>query len=123
MRTAVVAVAILALVFVVSLGSAEDTKDKAKHTIKEVMKIAHKDGLLKKVTKGEASKDEQKQLVELYKDLAKNTPPKGDPELWKKNTARMVALAEAVVNGDEKAAKTLAKTVNCGACHKEFKGK
>ena len=68
MRTAVVAVAILALGFVVSLGSAEDTKDKAKHTIKEVMKIAHKDGLLKKVTKGEASKDEQKQLVELYKD-------------------------------------------------------
>jgi hypothetical protein len=122
MRTAVVGVAVLALAYLVGTGNAGGDKDKPKHTIKEVMKIAHKDGLLKKVAGGTASKDEQKQLAELYKALSQNTPPMGDAQVWKKNTARMVALAEAVVNGDEKAAKTLAKTVNCAACHKLFKG-
>jgi hypothetical protein len=87
------------------------------------MKLAHKDGLLKKASAGDASKDEQKELLALYKDLSKNMPPKGDPEAWSKQTARMVAVAEAVVNGDDKAAKQIAKTVNCAACHAKFKGK
>src|SRR5947209_13416953 len=111
MRTMVVGLAILGVALLVSMGTAQDAKDKPKHTIKEVMKVAHKGGLLKKVTGGQASKEEQKELAELYKSLSQNKPPMGDVEVWKKNTARMVALAEAVVNGDDKAAKTLAKTV------------
>jgi hypothetical protein len=124
MRKVVVVVASLSLGYLlVSLGSADEVKDKPKHTIKEIMKLAHKEGLLKKVSGGDASKDEQKELLALYKDLSKNVPPKGDAEVWKKQTARMVAVAEAAVNGDDKAAKTLAKTVNCQACHSKFKGK
>jgi hypothetical protein len=123
MRFTVGVVASLALAFVVGLGAADEVKDKPKHTIKEIMKIAHKDGLLTKVKEGQASKEEQKELLALYKDLSKNVPPKGDPKAWSTQTARMVAVAEAVVNGDAKAAETLAKTVNCNACHKQFKGK
>jgi hypothetical protein len=113
-----------ALGFVFFLGSPEAGEKKdPKHTIKEVMKMAHKEGLLKEVTGGTASKEQQKELLELYTSLSQNKPPRGDEKLWQKNTTRMVALAKAVVDGDEKAAKLLAKTVNCAACHKEHKGK
>ena len=123
MRITAFVVTSLVLAGLVGLGSADEVKDKPKHTIKEIMKIAHKEGLLNKVKEGQASKEQQKELLELYQDLSKNVPPRGDAEAWKKQTARMVAVAEAVVNGDEKAAKTLAKTVNCAACHQKFKGK
>jgi hypothetical protein len=123
MRMMALAVTGVMLTGLVGLGSADEVKDKPKHTIKEIMKLAHKDKLLNKVTGGTASKEQQKELLELYQDLSKNAPPRGDAEVWKKQTARIVAVAEAVVNGDDKAAKELAKTVNCTACHQKFKGK
>jgi hypothetical protein len=123
MRMTALALAGVMVAALVGLSSADEVKDKPKHTIKEVMKQAHKDKLLNKVTGGTASKEQQKELLELYQDLSKNVPPRGDLEAWKKQTDRMVTLAEAVVNGDEKAPKQLVKTVNCQACHQKFKGK
>ncbi len=123
MRMTALCLAGVMLACLVGLGSADEVKEKPKHTIKEIMKLAHKDGLLNKVKGGQATKEQQKELLELYQDLSKNVPMRGDAEVWKKQTARIVAVAEAVVNGDEKAAKELAKTVNCQACHQKFKGK
>jgi hypothetical protein len=124
MRTAVVSgVSILALTLLVGIetSSAGGKKD-AKYTISEVMQKAHKSGLLKKVATGKADAGEKKELVELYTALAANKPPAGELAAWKKTTGNMLKLAKAVADGDEKAAKQLGKAVNCGACHKAFKG-
>ncbi|MDB5294486.1 MAG: hypothetical protein JWO31_469 [Phycisphaerales bacterium] len=93
-----------------------------KHTIKEIMHKAHKDddALLKKVTGPKATHDDAVALLELYKDLAANKPPKGDQADWDKRTADIVAASEATTKGDKvdaKAVATLKKTVDCKACH------
>ncbi len=111
---------IATLAVALCLGT-NDAGEKAKHTIPEVMKTAHKGGLMKKVAAGEANDDEKKQLVELYTSLSQNKPPMGDEGEWKKKTTALVKAAEAAAKGDEKAAKSLPKLANCAACHKAHK--
>src|SRR5438876_4771674 len=91
--------------------------------IKEVMKMAHtgKPTLLAKVAGGKASDDEKKMLVELYENLGKNKPPKGDEDEWKKKTEDLVAAAKDVAAGTKGANAKLQKASNCGACHGKFK--
>ncbi len=99
----------------------EDDEEEPKYTISEVMKEAHKSGLLKKVTGGEASRGEKETLLELYQALAKNEPPKGEDKSWKEKTTAIVKAAQAVYDGDPDAEETLAKAVNCRACHTAHK--
>ena len=115
------AASLLTVMGVVLILGDNQAGEKAKYTIKEVMKEAHKDGLLKKVASGNASETDKKHLAELYKALSQNTPPKGDAEDWKTRTVAMVKAADLAVMGDEKAAKSLQKLVNCAGCHKEHK--
>jgi hypothetical protein len=96
--------------------------DKPKNSIADVMKKAHKEGLLKKVTGGKADDAEKKELLALYEDLAKNKPPKGDEEGWKKKTEAIVKAAKEVSGGDAKAVKALGKATNCKACHDAHRG-
>jgi hypothetical protein len=113
---AVVAVALMCNSNVEGVGDKKD--EKPKYTIKEVMKEAHKSGLLKKVQAGTAEKSDREKLAELYKALALNTPGKGEKEEWKKTTEVMVKLAtEAIADPD--AGKKI--KVDCGACHGKFK--
>jgi mono/diheme cytochrome c family protein len=112
-------IAMLGLVFCLSEPRAGDDK-KPKYTIKEVMKKAHKDGLLKKVASGKADEDDRKDLLELYTALAMNTPPKGDAGDWKTRTATIVNAAKKAV-ADPKAARALVKATNCAGCHKLHK--
>ena len=87
----------------------DDEKKKPKYTIKEVMKKAHgpKDGLLKKVQSGKASKEELKERLEMYQALELNKPPKGEDAEWKKRTELLVKAANAAVKNDKEAAKLL----------------
>jgi len=110
---------VVALVLGTSVGAF--TKADPKYTIKEVMKAAHKDGLLKKVTGGTADATEKKTLLELYTALSENKPSKGDEKVWKEKTAAIVEAAKAVVDDKKDAGKNLAKTVNCKGCHEVFK--
>ncbi len=103
-----------------SLVNAED--EKPKHTTKEVMKLAHKGGLMKKVVDGKATDAEKKQLVELYTSMAGNKPPKGDAEAWKEKTDAVVAAAKAAAEGKEGAGPLLQKATNCMGCHSAHKG-
>lgn len=95
----------------------EGDEEEKKYTTNEVMKLAHKDGLLKKVATGEASGDEKKQLVVYYKAMAKNKPPVGEEESWKERTKLLIEAAEAAVKGEEDASERLLKASNCKACH------
>ena len=104
----------------VAVSQDEDVKPKP---IKEVMK-AHKGGpksLLAKVVSGKGSDAENKELLSLYTDLAKNKPPKGDEAAWKKVTGRILAAAKGVVAGEKGAGKLLAKATNCKNCHTAHK--
>ena len=108
-------------------GMAQDKKDeektKPKHTIKEVMKKAHKDKLLNKVLDGSATDKQKIELMDLYVSMAEGKPPKGDKESWVKLAHGSVFAAAKVVAGREGAVAELKKATNCGACHKAHKGK
>lgn len=111
-----VAMVAMAAIGVVTLVRAAEPKE-----IKEVMKEAHKDGLLKKVTDGKGEQEDKDKLLALYKDLAANKPPKGKPESWETKTKAIVAAAEGVAKGEKPAMAKLKTATNCMACHKEHK--
>ncbi|GIW80390.1 MAG: hypothetical protein KatS3mg105_2197 [Gemmatales bacterium] len=122
MKTRVLLAVALAVAFVGTSSYQAAQESKPKYTIKEVMKIAMKGGLCKKVAGGSASKEEKEQLVALFTALTQNKPPKGDEKAWKKRTEALLKAAKAALEGDAKAGKALQKNANCGSCHKMFKG-
>lgn len=95
-----------------------------KHTIKEVMKIAHgKDsGLLQKVLKGEGSDEEKKQLLDVYVSMVESKPSKGEDGSWQHLAGSAALAAAKVVVGREGALKELETATNCKACHSVHKG-
>ena len=96
-------------------------KEDPKYTTKEVMKEAHKGGLLKKVTSGKASEEEKEKLLELYKAMAENEPSKGSEEDWKKRTEAVVVATEDLLEGKDGAGEALGKAINCKDCHTAHK--
>ena len=103
---------------IASTVSAQRQKPK---TIKEVMKLAPKDGRLKKVLGGKASVKEKQTLALLYVDLSKNKPKKGSADSWKKLTGALVNSSVAYAKGNKSALAALKKASNCKACHNKHK--
>lgn len=93
-------------------------------TIKKVMKSAFnkKSGLCGTVVSGKATDDQKKELLGLFEDLSKATPPKGDAKSWKTKTTALVKAAEAATEGKPGADGALKKAANCKACHDAHKG-
>ncbi len=91
-----------------------DVKD-----IETIMDKAHKGdpSLFKQVVSGKATKDQAKELLDLYTDLGKNKPPKGSESDWKKRCDALVTSAKDVVAEKPGATKALATAANCKACH------
>jgi hypothetical protein len=99
---------------------------KPKYKIADIMAKAHKGGeksLRNRVLAGKVSKKELKELVELYVELGKNTPPKGSKAAWKKKTDAVIAAAKKVeADPEDKAAlAAYGKATACAACHDEHK--
>ena len=90
-------------------------------TIKKVMKEAMKGGLCKSVASGTASAADKAKLLDLFKDLAGATPPKGEDSSWKSKSKALVDAAQAVVDGKDGATAQLQKAANCKACHEAHK--
>ena len=90
-------------------------------TVKEVMQIAHKGPLHKKILGGSATDEEKKQLLDLYIDMAEGEPKKGDKGEWKVVASAAMASAAKVVLGREGAIDELKKTSDCKSCHDKFK--
>lgn len=93
-----------------------------KVAIKEVMKVAMKGGLTKKVASGKATEEEKKKLAGLFAALHENKPPKGEEESWKQKTEALVNAANDVLAGKEGAGEKLQAAADCMACHKAHKG-
>ncbi len=94
-------------------------QDKPKYDTESIMKKAHdeKTDLYFKVVGGKATDAERKELVELYVELGKNKPEKGDAKSWKEKTDALIAAAKEVAAGKEGAVKGLQRAANCQACH------
>ena len=115
----VAAVGTLGLVATLAAGAA----DKAKPTIKDVMKDYHKgdDAMCKKVVGGKATKDELKKIVEAYAALPDAKPPKGDEKEWKDRATKLLDAAKGVQAGKADALAKYKDAVNCKACHTAHK--
>ncbi len=106
-----------------ALPSSGEEKEKPKYTIKEVMKEAHKSGLMKKVASGKADKADQEKLAEMYAALAKNKPPQGEAKSWGEKTEALIKASKDVLAGKKGAGAELTKAANCMACHSVHKPK
>ena len=124
-HTLCVLLAVLILLSNVDITAAEDKKsdDAPPYTIKEVMIIGHKDGLLKKILAEEATQDEKLKLLDLYISMVEADPPKGDLQSWRLLAGQAAVAAAKVAVGREGATAELKKASNCAACHKPHKGK
>lgn len=106
-------------VFAMTSGAQEDKKV----AIKEVMAVAMKGGLCKKVASGEATAEEKKKLAGLFAALHEHKPPRGEQASWDEKTKALVDAANDVLAGKEGAGANLQKAANCMACHSAHKGK
>jgi hypothetical protein len=109
-----------AILMTTALTRAED-EDQPGASTKAVMKRVFKGPLNRKVAGGKASEKEKKELLELFQALAKNKPPRGDAESWKKKNAALVSAAKAMIKGEKDAGKALTKAANCKNCHSKHK--
>src|SRR2546427_713416 len=106
-------------VFTMTSGAQDDKKV----AIKEVMKVAMKGGLTKKVADGTANDEEKKKLAGLFAALHENKPPRGEQTSWDEKTKALVDAANDVLAGKEGATDKLKAAANCTACHSAHKGK
>lgn len=95
-------------------------------TIETIMQKAHtapkgKVSLYKLVVDDKATQAQKDQLVDLYKDLAKNKPPKGSEDDWKKRCQALLAAAKDVAAGKARDTKSLQKAASCMSCHDAHK--
>jgi hypothetical protein len=119
-KTMVLGAAALALLVVAGSGAFRAADDKPKYTIEEIMEKAHdKDnGILPRVVAGKGSKDDKQTLVELYTELGKNKPPKGEAKSWKDKTDTLLAAAKSVAADEKDGVAKLKKASTCMDCHK-----
>ena len=89
--------------------------------IKQIMKLQK--APLDKVKKGNATAGDKKKLLELYTDLGKNKPPRGDADNWKTRTETLVSATQDLVDGKDGAQDEFLKAVDCGKCHADHKSK
>jgi hypothetical protein len=129
MRTLLCGVVVsLATVLIVDQTGA---KNLAPKSIKDVMTEAHKapekgkPPLCGKASNGLASRDELKLMISLYEDMAKQKPPVGEEEAFKKKSDALVIATKKLAEDptDKEAIAGYKKAVNCAACHSVHKPK
>lgn len=118
-KISTLAVALFLTLGVLAGLSQATTPDEA---IKKVMKAAMKGGLQKTVASGKGTESQQKELLGMFVDLAKATPPKGSKASWDQKTKALVDATSGVVKGNADATKALAKAAICKSCHDAHKG-
>lgn len=115
------AISIVSIPLVATALADDEESPKPKYTIKEVMKNAHKDGLLKKVVSGDASQDEKVMLLDNYIALVEAKPEKGESDSWQKLAGGAALAAAKVVVGRDGSIEELKVASNCKACHSAHK--
>jgi len=105
-----------------ALGAYVNTRAEDKPSpIKEAMQKGHKSGLCGKVTKGEASDEDLKNLTAWYEAMCACKPPKGDEAAWQAKCKDLIAATKAVAAKEAGAVDKYKKAVNCMGCHSAHK--
>lgn len=94
-------------------GEAED----GGFTISQVMLAAHDSKLYREILGDSPDPETVGVMQELYADLPKRTPPKGEIEDWEERATALVSAVDAIAAGDPKGANQLKRAVNCSSCH------
>lgn len=125
MKNTLIVAAMLSVTTICAMAALAADEEKPKYTIKEVMKQGHagKMSLVKKVVANEAGADEKQMLLEMYKAMAAQDPPRGEAANWKTKTDALVAATQGVIDNKDGAAKALETASNCAACHGAHKPK
>ena len=109
---------IILILLAAAFGSVRaDDPRQADYSIKQVMRKAHTQGLMKRVANDEAMAKEKKLLVDLYRALRENTPPKGSRASWRRKTDALLDAARAAAADDPVAGQMLTDAADCRACH------
>ena len=104
----------------------EEKKDPKKpKTIEDVMETTHKgrDSIVSHVRDGKGTPEEIALLVTQYNFLAKQKPPEGDADSWKKKTVALIKTIKDVQQKKPNAVAAYKEAVNCKACHEVHKPK
>ena len=121
MKKLVVALSLFAFCGTVATVVLAADEAKPKHTIKQVMKVAMKDGLCKKVAGGKGTQEDKNKLLDAFLSLLENKPKKGDAASWNAKAGALVVASAKVAVGRKGAEAELKKAASCGACHKVHK--
>lgn len=128
LRTGLVMGALGAFLCVEIEGVRAADGEKPKHTIVEIMNLAHNKrkghpSLLNEVKSGNATAEQKQELVRLYEEMAQHKAPHGDQAHWEKLNKDLVHAARQVAEGKEGAMKELNRASNCRDCHAAHQGK
>lgn len=119
-RTLLATIAAFGLVAITTSTLVSQAADKKpKYSVEQIMEAINKgdDNVCKRVSQGKASKEDIAKLVEYYKELPANKPPKGDQKSWDEKTAALVKAVEGLKAGAPDALTKFKEAVNCKACH------
>jgi hypothetical protein len=75
-----------------------------------------------KLIDGKATDAEKQELLDLYTQLTKLTPPKGDAEAFRKDAQSLVDAVQAIIDGKENGKDLLIKATDCKSCHAKYRG-
>ena len=105
-----------------------ENKKNMPYEVSKIMSVGMKgdkkkgvDGLVSKVIEGEASKDEQKDLLRFFLSLEKYSVEKGDQKAFDKKADALTDSLVGVIAGVEGSIAKLEKAKNCKACHDAHK--
>ena len=98
-------------------------------TINQIMVRAHlrpqnratRNNLDRKVIDGKATDAEKQELLELYRQLTKLTPPKGDAKAFRKDAQALVDAVQSLIDGEEGGKEMLIKATDCKGCHAKYR--
>lgn len=105
--------------FLFGSGSFVCAQEVTKRSIETVMTEAMKssNSLHRKVSLGQASDAEALLLLDYFKSLQAEKPPKGDPAAWTEKTTKLITIVQAVIEKKPGATDDLQLAGNCKACH------
>lgn len=97
-------------------------EDTPKISINDIMTKAHgRNGLRGKFVSGKATKEEKQELLDLYVELGKHKPPKGDAASWKKKTDNIVKATKDFIDNKPGAKGKFTSATGCKDCHDQHK--
>jgi hypothetical protein len=105
-----------------SLAAEERTIAQIEQRLHNPRRAEGRQGVFREVLRGKGTEEEKKEMLELFKALAKSKPPRGSQENWEKATAALVTAAKEIVAGTVKDMEKLRAASNCKACHDAHRG-